>query len=483
MNDIAPRAGTPLDFPANPTAGQQYIVGTTIWTWDGAKWEATGGGGSASITVGDTPPSSPQPGALWWDSVGGQLYLYYADPNSNEWVPATNNPGSVLTPLPVSQGGTGSTTAPAALTALGAASATSVAALANNVAALANPNKLLNPFCEIDQANEGAATTASGAYIVDGFLYGFTTTGGAITRQRNATGGPLGYPYNISATVTTAATSVAAGDYYEMQQRLEGDELYDTLWGTTQAKPVTLSFWVLCSIAGTYSVTIINYAGNRSFVAPYTISVANTWQLVTITVPGDTVGTWVTSGNALALYLGFWQAVGTTYQTPTGNTWLAGQFFATTGITNTWATTAGAVFRLGPCKLEVGPIATPMLRNSIAQELIRCQRHYEKSYDIGTAVGTVVNNGMIYLTVNAAGLAAQVAGRASFAVIKRAVPTITGYSPSTGAAGKARDYTNVVDLTVNPFGVGLGGLNLYVAIGAAGGTPNVSYHWVADARL
>ena len=74
-----------IDFPANPTVGQVFQG----WKWDGVKWisaPSSGGSGGASITVSDTPPPNPTQGALWWESVNGQMYVFYTDVNSSQWV-------------------------------------------------------------------------------------------------------------------------------------------------------------------------------------------------------------------------------------------------------------------------------------------------------------------------------------------------------------------------------------------------------------
>ena len=82
-NTVVGLQGRPVAATA-PTANQ-------VLTWSGTAWgPAAGGGGGASVTVSDTPPASPTQGALWWDSVGGQFYIYYTDPNSSAWVNATN---------------------------------------------------------------------------------------------------------------------------------------------------------------------------------------------------------------------------------------------------------------------------------------------------------------------------------------------------------------------------------------------------------
>src|SRR5215831_16881920 len=425
----------------NPLPGGAAAPGTSL-RWARADHVHPGG-----VTVADTPPAGVPPGSIWFDSVGVQLYVLYQDPTgSPQWVVANNQTLGLTT-------------------------------LQNQVNALSNPNKLVNPFMEIDQAHEGSTVTANG-YVVDGFASTVVSgSGGTLSASRGPTQGPPGSPYCLVHNIGTAASSVGATDQSTISTFVEADDLYDTNFGTATAKSLTLSFWFYSSLAGTYYVSLRNGASNRSYVTPFTVAAA-TWQLFTITIPGDTGGTCATSGNANGRTRSWCLAAGTTYQTAPG-AWAAGNFLAGTGMTNTWITTAGAVSRLGPCKLEVGSTATPMLRQSFQQELARCQRYYEKSYDPGTAPGTVTSNGVS--AINAQMPSGVNGGRTdSFKVTKRAQPTMTLYSPGTGTAGKARDLYNAADIAV---GVGPA-LNAF----SWSCTPSaVSYamgaNWVADARL
>jgi hypothetical protein len=90
-----------LDFPNSPTNGQIFTSGNLAWTYTGAYWAPISAAGGASITISDTAPSSPSSGSMWWDSVGGQLYIYFNDGTSVQWVPATNL-GPPTTPIPYS---------------------------------------------------------------------------------------------------------------------------------------------------------------------------------------------------------------------------------------------------------------------------------------------------------------------------------------------------------------------------------------------
>jgi hypothetical protein len=338
------------------------------------------------------------------------------------------------------------------------------------------PNKLINPFMEIDQPHEGALVSAYG-YVIDGWIYNTST--GALSAQR-VTDAPTGYPNSIRLTVTTAAAVVAATTA-SIYQPIEADELVDTAFGTPNAQSLALAFWVKSSVAGTYSGNIRNAATNRSYVFNFTISSANTWTFIIQVIPGDTSGTWVTSGNAVGMYVSISFAVGSTYQT-TPNAWVSGNFLGTSSTSTTWLNTNGATFQLGPCGLWVAAAAQPLLRTNFQQELARCQRYYEKSYSPGIALGTASN----YLGAGA--LTTPVPATINwqqpitFKTTKRAVPTMTAYSPTTGAAGVLANYATG-DVTATVANIGMNGLHM-LALSLASTAGNVLYvHWVADARL
>jgi len=236
-------------------------------------------------------------------------------------------------------------------------------------------------------------------------------------------------------------------------------------------------------MAGTYSAALMNAAGNRSYPFNFTL-VANTWTLITQTIPGDTTGTWVLSGNATGADLRVVQVAGSTNQ-GTANTWNASGALGTSSNSNTFFGTNGATFQLGPCGLWVAPAPQPLLRTSIQDELARCQRYYEKSYDVGTAPGTAAGTssaGLVLwgITVNNITTASNIQ---PYKVTKRANPTITMYSGTTGASGKVRDAIDNTDVTPT---VALGGLNqfsFFVNPSTAGININIQSQWTADARL
>jgi len=439
-----------FDFPNSPTVGQIATgPGGQSYQFDGSKWVILGGTTPGWIVISDTVPANPAVGQFWLDSIGMQLYVYYQDPTSAQWIPVSNQPISSIT---------------------------------NGF------NKFINPFLEIDQAHEGVATTCtgSGVYLIDGFIGASQSSSGVYSGIR-AAAGPPGAPYHLTTTTTTAATSVAAGDYHMTIAPIEADDICDTAFGTASAQPLTLSFLAWCTIAGTYYAVIRNgVTNNRSYVAPFTITTASTWQLLTITIPGDTGGSWTTSGNTNAMNVTWTMGAGTTFQTATPNSWLAGNFLGATGMSNAVMTTLNAAFALGPCKLEVGSTATPMRRQSFQAELARAQRYYEKSYTIGTAVGAGTSSDAFWTDWYSPAYAAssiQMGQSFYYKVPKRAIPTLSLYSPVTGASGKLRDAGANADVNGTIWVNGTNSFGWYGTLAAASNNGLLYGHMVADARL
>jgi len=236
-------------------------------------------------------------------------------------------------------------------------------------------NRIINGDMRIDQRNAGASTTpsASNTYNLDRWVTEFSQVS-KLTVQQNygSVTPPAGFTNYLGIKVAATAT-VGAGDYFVLEQRIEGFNTADLAWGTASAKTVTLSFWVYSNTTGTFGGNIQN-TGARNYPFSYTISVANTWEQKTITIPGDTSGTWAT-GNTLGINIYFSLGTGTTYS-GAANTWATGPFLSTTGATSIMGSTSNYWYVTG-VQLEQNTSATPFERRLYNQELANCQRYYE----------------------------------------------------------------------------------------------------------
>jgi len=236
-------------------------------------------------------------------------------------------------------------------------------------------NRIINGGMVIDQRNAGASVAAVNvSYQIDRWrteLQG----GGAFTVQQSTTA-PAGFTNSALITVTTADSSIAATDYYDYQQFIEGFNVADFGWGTANAQTVTLSFWVRSSVTGTFAGSLVNNAGNRSYVFTYTINSANTFEYKTVTIAGDTSGTWVTN-NGRGIALSFDLGNGSTYQAAAGS-WV-GQYAVGTSSSVKLISTNGATFYITGVQLEKGSTATSFDYRPISTELQLAQRYYFKT--------------------------------------------------------------------------------------------------------
>lgn len=360
-------------------------------------------------------------------------------------------------------------------------------------------NRFINGEMNIDQQNGGAAVTANNAtlgYSPDMFLL-LSNFGGALegvmTAQRVSASPPTGFTNYVRITVTTADAAISAANAYEYISALEGNNVRDLLFGTASAKTVTLSFWVRSSITGTFGGGVINEAQDRSYVFQYTINAANTWEYKTITVVGDTGGTWVTgTGRGVQL---FWDMGAGSNSEGTANTWTTAAPARWRAAGNTrLISTAAATWDLTGVQFEIGSTASNFEYLPIQTQISYCQRYYEKTYDIDQAVGTNTGTGTVYVPEAGANATTVQYGTVSYKVPKRTTPTITSYTASgTSGSWQVRDNGGGINANGTTDIDQVGTTNFRIRITSITGSPitassssnwYIAYgHWVASARL
>ena len=239
---------------------------------------------------------------------------------------------------------------------------------------MAGRNRIINGAMMIDQRNAGASVTpASGdTYLVDRWVYGASQSSKASFQR--VTTAPAGFINTLLATSLSAYT-VGASEVFHLQQQIEGFNVADLGWGAAGAQTVTLSFWVRSSLTGTFGGSLSNSAVNRSYPFTFTISAANTFEYKTITIAGDTSGTWLTD-NGCGIRLFFGLGVGST-KSGTAGAWAAADYRSATGATSVVGT-SGATFYITGVQLEAGSVATPFEHRQYGQELALCQRYFQK---------------------------------------------------------------------------------------------------------
>ena len=471
-----------FNFPDAPTPGQVY----GSYTWDAATgaWKLTASGGSGpggSITISDTPPASPVAGALWWESDTGNLYIYYNDGNSSQWVlavPAMSAssigavaytaqtltreppPAGVVEPLPYS----------------GALMTQRTQARQNIYAApfdaMAYSGLQINGGMEVNQLT---TTTVPSGYVIDNWV---GSRGGSSTLTFGLYPGfgtaALGLTSFLAMLVTTAQTTLTGTDYAEFVQVIEGTRVSRLAWGTASAQPITIGFWTCHYRTGTYSVAVRSVATPiRSYVTTYTHNAPGVWQYNVVTIPGDTGGTWPTN-NTAALLVDFVIACGPTYTTPTPGVWAVGNYFAAPGQVNGIAATSD-VFRFTGVVVLPGIEAPSAARASLIlrpydQELRACQRYYETGVEPGFYLGAaMVGSTVGYWTV-------------PFLVSKRAAPQISFAGTwQYFSGGSGANFTPTArNSNLGWFSFAGNGLTNWQGWIESG---NGSAYWVADTRI
>jgi hypothetical protein len=228
----------------------------------------------------------------------------------------------------------------------------------------------------IDQRNAGASVTFNASatqFVVDRFG-GFEDTDGEMTGQQDSSA-PAGFVNSVKLTTTTADASLSATQRVIFRQNIEGQNVSDLGWGSANAKTVTLSFWTRSSLTGTHGGAISNNAQDRSYPFTYTISVADTWEYKTITIAGDTTGTWLTT-NGIGIRVIFGMGVGSTYS-GTAGAWAATRYESATGAVSVIGTLS-ATWAITGVQLEAGSVATPFERRPFGAELALCQRYFSR---------------------------------------------------------------------------------------------------------
>ena len=252
-------------------------------------------------------------------------------------------------------------------------------------------SRIINGAMVISQAQAGASTTALDSYPVDRFKYEASQTS-KLTLQQNAGSvtPPVGFTNYLGAT-SSSAYSITSSDYFLITQKIEGFNIADLGWGTVNAKSVTLSFQVYSSLTGTFGGVVANASG-RSYPFAYTVSSANTWTSISVTIAGDTSGTWLTT-NGVGLTLRFGLGVGATYS-GTAGAWSSTSYFSATGAVSVVGT-SGATFYITGVQLEVGSSATGFEYVNYQTSLANCQRYYWQCTD---SMGVMTNTNNSYRT-------------------------------------------------------------------------------------
>jgi hypothetical protein len=298
-------------------------------------------------------------------------------------------------------------------------------------------NLIINGAMQVSQRGTDFNDVANGTYTIDRFKLGKNNTDNAVINIDQVTTSPDGFLNSLKISVGTAESALAADESLLLQHLIEAQNLQHLQNGSSGAQSVTLSFWVRSDKTGTYTVAIRKPDNtDRNQSKEYTISAANTWEHKSLTFSGDTSGGGITNDNGAGFFCDWWLAGGSNFTGGTMDTWAntATQRLSTNQVnlmdgTNEWYITG--------IQLEVGENASDFEHRSFGEELSLCQRYFCKSFDTGVTPGTAAAGGAIR----------GVRGDGSFITNlffpqeMRAAPTVTMYSPTTGASGKVRNLS------------------------------------------
>ena len=341
--------------------------------------------------------------------------------------------------------------------------AAELAALIANVnkgSSLANKNFVINGAMNVAQRGTSFSFAHDGttnAYTLDKFAFIVSNTDsldGTVTQATDVPTGK-GFANSFKWTTGTAESAVASDEVMYIEHKVEAQNVAGLRYGTSDAKPVTLSFWVKSSITGTFNSGIYQSDGARIITKTYTISSANTWEYKTLTFAGDTSGT-INDDNGEGLRP-IWNIFsGSDYTSSDSTSW--GSYSSATWAyghaQNAHATTAGATFLLTGVQLEIGEKATEFEHEPFETTLHKCERYFCKSYNYSVAVGTASYFGMrgTDLEENNQGSGYREKYDLMFPVRMRNSPTVTVYD-SAGTVNKCNYYISATSTAGKTFTV------------------------------
>ena len=312
--------------------------------------------------------------------------------------------------------------------------AAELAALIANVnkgSSLANKNFIQNGSFQVWQKATAATAQTDGGYKTADRWFGWVSGGGAYTTERS-TGNlaDTGHENALKVAVTTADTSIASGDYYAITHRIEAQNLQSLQYGSANAKPVTLSFWVKATKTGinTLSLTKDDSTAIR-MVKEFTINSSNTWEYKTMTFIPDssikTAASAIVNDTGRGFQVNWVLSYGSNFN-GTADAWTTSGHYTTSNGVNNMDSTSNTFYLTG-VQLEIGEKATEFEHEPFETTLAKCQRYFCRTYPYGTATGAADTAGSISTSISEAQTYAS-AGNFNYPVPMRAAPTVTAYS-------------------------------------------------------
>jgi len=368
--------------------------------------------------------------------------------------------------------------------------AAELAALIGSQTALSHRNFIINGAMQV--AQRGTSSTGLGAdqedyHVIDRIkhLSGGTSAGRYTVTQESITD-LEGFPKALKLACTTADTSIGAGEFLGLSYFFEGQDVQGLEKGFSTAKPVTVSFYVKGNASATYTAELKDSDNSRT--NGQTFSVTTDWTRVKLTYPGDTTGK-LNNDNGLSFALSLFLHGGSTYTggTFTNGTW-ASEVAANriSSSNSSFYDSTSRTFFITGLQIEVGEQATPFEHRSFGDELTRCQRYYEKSYQYGDAEGTGTSNGVVACDsgISSTGTRYFILSSNDFKVTKRGFPTLTIYSQDGTVDHISRYNGSSTRVSVSSVASEVdGSLGQYIQGDSSDTSQPYVFHWAADAEL
>jgi hypothetical protein len=306
---------------------------------------------------------------------------------------------------------------------------------------------IVNGDMTVAQRGTSVSTTAGGYKTVDRLQFNTSsTTGNATFTQENDAPSNTGFRKSMKIT-PNATETVDGGKNILFTYALEGQDVQVLQHGSASPPKATLSFWVKSSKTGAYSVQVKEETiSNESYVLfEYTISQANTWEQKVFSWTGNSAHT-LNNDNTMGMRLCWHLACGSDDHASATTTWTdATPFKATSNQVNFFDSTSNTWYITG-IQLEVGEYTSatlpPFQHESFADNLARCQRYFEMSFEYGTApaAGTAAPDGRVFGSWDGASARTQI----DWKVTKRAAPTVTVYRGSNTGSGTGTGTANFI---------------------------------------
>ncbi len=311
----------------------------------------------------------------------------------------------------------------------------------------------------------GTGFTAAG-YGADRFLNNINGITCSMTRLALGVGEIAGFKYACRMSFNGGSDP---SHYATLQHRVENLGFYS-------AKTLTFSGYMRANTAGVkvaFEVALGPGGGTIPGAVPIsgigvkTFTLSTVWQrfTATFTVP-SLVGSTLADNSSLNFNL--WLSAGSSHNSRNNSLGFQSAIVDIVGL-----------------QVEEGVTATIFEYRPDALELALCQRYYEKSYDLATVPGTATAIGQNAFFIYGLPSSTYSAGKeVTFKVTKRVPPAMTGYSPQTGAAGKAFSAAPATDIPIAFQDIGVSAV--FCTLGpVATATINLNYrhHWAADAEL